>query len=53
MLHAPVAGIDTPLPLNDGLNVFEFTPTEAGTYTYTCGMGMFAASITVIEDPEA
>lgn len=53
VLHAPVAGITTPLSLETGMNVIEFTPTETGTYTYTCGMGMFAASLTVIDDPEA
>ncbi|MDR1188454.1 MAG: hypothetical protein LBK95_13545, partial [Bifidobacteriaceae bacterium] len=37
--------------LKDGLNVFEFTPTEVGTLPYTCGMGMFPAQIDVIEAP--
>jgi sulfite exporter TauE/SafE/copper chaperone CopZ len=35
--------------LKDGVNVFEFTPTEVGTLAYTCGMGMFPAQIDVIE----
>jgi sulfite exporter TauE/SafE/copper chaperone CopZ len=35
-----------------GLNVFEFTPTKVGTLAYTCGMGMWPASIQVLPDPE-
>ncbi|MDR3107468.1 MAG: sulfite exporter TauE/SafE family protein [Bifidobacteriaceae bacterium] len=38
--------------LADGLNVFEFTPSQVGVLPYTCGMGMFAAQIDVIEPPE-
>jgi hypothetical protein len=34
-----------------GINVFEFTPTKVGRLSYTCGMGMFAARIDVIEPP--
>ena len=30
-----------------GENVIEFTPTEAGTYTYTCWMGMITGKIYV------
>ncbi|MDR0627306.1 MAG: sulfite exporter TauE/SafE family protein, partial [Bifidobacteriaceae bacterium] len=37
--------------LEDGINRFEFTPTEVGTLAYTCGMGMFPAQIDVIEAP--
>jgi sulfite exporter TauE/SafE/copper chaperone CopZ len=37
--------------LDVGLNVVEFTPTEPGTLPYTCGMGMFPASIEAILDP--
>ncbi|MDR1152319.1 MAG: sulfite exporter TauE/SafE family protein [Bifidobacteriaceae bacterium] len=37
--------------LATGLNVFEFTPTEPGTLVYTCGMGMFPATIEVIPPP--
>ena len=48
-LLAPVAGIDPPVPLAPGLNTFEFTPTQSGTYTYTCGMGMYEAHLTVID----
>lgn len=32
-----------------GNNIIEFTPTKAGTYTYTCWMGMIRSTITVIE----
>lgn len=31
----------------EGENVIEFTPTEAGTYTYTCWMGMITGKIYV------
>ncbi|PIS40784.1 MAG: hypothetical protein COT26_01525 [Candidatus Kerfeldbacteria bacterium CG08_land_8_20_14_0_20_43_14] len=31
-----------------GINVIEFTPAEAGTYTFSCGMGMYRSSFTVI-----
>jgi sulfite exporter TauE/SafE/copper chaperone CopZ len=37
--------------LKQGLNVFEFTPTEVGRLAYTCGMGMFPARVDVIEPP--
>lgn len=33
----------------EGENVIEFTPTEAGTVTYTCWMGMIRANIYVTE----
>lgn len=32
-----------------GDNVIEFTPTKAGTYSYSCWMGMIRSTITVIE----
>lgn len=31
----------------EGENVIEFTPTEAGTYTYSCWMGMITGTIYV------
>ncbi len=40
-------GIDKKLQIGD--NVIEFTPTEVGTYKYSCWMGMKRATITVIE----
>ncbi len=33
----------------DGENIVEFTPTETGTFQYTCWMGMIRGSITVVE----
>lgn len=33
-----------------GENVIEFTPTQAGTYDYTCWMGMISGTITVVDD---
>ncbi len=36
-------------PLYVGENVIEFTPTEVGTFRYSCWMGMIRSSITVIE----
>ncbi len=35
--------------LSAGDNVIEFTPTKAGTFTYTCWMGMIRSTITVTE----
>ncbi len=35
--------------LEVGENIIEFTPTEVGTYRYSCWMGMIRASITVVE----
>ncbi len=40
-------GIDK--KLTEGENVIEFTPTEVGTYRYSCWMGMIRATITVVE----
>jgi sulfite exporter TauE/SafE/copper chaperone CopZ len=37
--------------LKDGLNVFEFTPTEVGALPYSCAMGMAPARVDVIEAP--
>lgn len=36
--------------LNVGENVIEFTPTESGTFTYSCWMGMVTSTITVVDD---
>jgi heme/copper-type cytochrome/quinol oxidase subunit 2 len=33
--------------LKQGETTVNFTPTQAGTYTFTCGMGMFSGTITV------
>ena len=38
-----------------GDNIIEFTPTEAGTYTYSCWMGMLRSKIYVVnpgQEPE-
>jgi len=36
--------------LEPGDNVIEFTPTESGTYTYSCWMGIIRSKITVVDD---
>jgi sulfite exporter TauE/SafE/copper chaperone CopZ/plastocyanin domain-containing protein len=36
--------------LEEGENVIEFTPSESGTYAYSCWMGMIRSTITVIDD---
>jgi hypothetical protein len=33
-----------------GENLIEFTPTETGSFRYSCWMGMIRGSITVIEE---
>lgn len=33
-----------------GENVIEFTPTETGTYVYSCWMGMIRSTITVVDE---
>lgn len=33
-----------------GDNIIEFTPTEAGTFAYSCWMGMIRSEITVVDD---
>jgi plastocyanin len=35
--------------LEEGDNIIEFTPTKAGTYSYSCWMGMIRSSITVTD----
>lgn len=35
------------IKLHEGENIIEFTPTETGTFTYTCWMGMLKNTITV------
>ncbi len=35
-----------------GDNVIEFTPTESGTFPYSCWMGMIRSQITVVDDLE-
>lgn len=36
--------------LDVGDNIIEFTPTETGTFAYSCWMGMIRSRITVVED---
>jgi len=36
--------------LEPGDNIIEFTPTETGTYAYSCWMGMIRSKITVVDD---
>lgn len=36
------------IQLKQGLNVVEFTPKAAGTYSFSCSMGMFRGTINVI-----
>ena len=36
--------------LEPGDNVIEFTPTESGTFAYSCWMGMIRSKITVVDD---
>lgn len=46
-------GIEKSLEIGD--NIIEFTPTETGTYTYSCWMGMIRSKIYVVnpgEEPE-
>lgn len=38
--------------LSVGDNYVEFTPTETGTFTYSCWMGMLRGSITVVDSGE-
>lgn len=35
------------IKLQAGENIMEFTPTEKGTFTYTCRMGMLKNTITI------
>lgn len=44
-IFIPEYGIEKKFKLGD--NVIEFTPTETGTFTYSCWMGMIRSTITV------
>jgi len=35
--------------LNEGENVFEFTPTETGTVRFSCSMGMYTGAFNVVD----
>lgn len=41
---------NTSKKLEVGDNIIEFTPTEAGTFMYSCWMGMIRSKITVVDD---
>jgi len=41
---------NTSKKLEPGDNIIEFTPTETGTFAYSCWMGMIRSKITVVED---
>lgn len=44
-----IPGFDIEYRFQTGENVIEFTPIEAGTYSYSCWMGMIHGSIQVTE----
>lgn len=35
-------------PMKNGVTALDFTPTEPGSYTFSCGMGMYRGSFNVI-----
>lgn len=41
---------NTSKKLEPGDNIIEFTPTETGTFAYSCWMGMIRSKITIVED---
>ncbi|WP_062517628.1 urease accessory protein UreH domain-containing protein [Demequina gelatinilytica] len=50
-IDAPSLGLDRIMVLFEAETV-EFTPTETGTYRYSCAMGMYSGEFVVIERPE-
>ncbi len=42
--------LDKKKNLEAGDNIIEFTPTETGTFAYSCSMGMIRSEITVVDD---
>ena len=42
--------LDKSKKLKAGDNVIEFTPTQTGTFAYSCWMGMIRSKITVVDD---
>ena len=48
-LLIPEYGVEKELKVGD--NVIEFTPTESGTFSYSCWMGMIRSQITVVDEP--
>lgn len=45
-----IPSLNLSIPLVIGENIIEFTPTESGTFDYSCWMGMIQSSITVVDD---
>lgn len=45
-----INAFDITKDLNVGENIIEFTADKAGTYTYTCWMGMLKNNIVVVDD---
>ena len=41
------------IPLYTGENVIEFTPTESGSFFYSCWMGMISGQVKVVDDLNA
>lgn len=50
-MYIPAYGID--FTFTQGDNLISFTPTQTGTFPYSCWMGMIRASITVVASKEA
>lgn len=47
-----VPDLDIQMRLQEGDNIFEFTPTETGTINYSCWMAMIHARIVVVDSEE-
>jgi len=47
-IYIPEYGIEKKFEI--GENIIEFTPEKAGTYRYSCWMGMIRSTITVLEE---
>lgn len=43
-----IPGLDVELLLNKETNVTDFTPTKKGSYTFSCSMGMYRGTLTVL-----
>ena len=42
---------DIEVKLKAGDNIIKFTPTQSGTFAYSCWMGMQTGRIEVVDDP--
>ena len=47
-IYIPKYNIEKKLEVGD--NIIEFTPTESGTFAYSCWMGMIRSKITVVDN---